>query len=327
MSLNSFSGSLNKGMFGVFGFEASGRGVNGEDFFEFGKLRTSVKINPQRAISKALAGGAAGVAASIGLSVLTGDDYSASAMGVGGALGGALMSGYPDLRTMTKLSHKGKASFLGPGIGIASSMYFIASGYSENGIQGAKDAAIYDLALNAGMWSGVRGAALRTHGEAGSGIVQRMVNTGGFRMAGRGIGAGIGASIGAALGGASGVPGFETIGTLMGGMVGGAPLRNIARHPLMFAAAGTAMMGGAAISTIGRGASEVIRMANSHQKMRKSIQTDGSLAAFMTEGATTMRSRAVQAIQRSHMNARSALGREANFMHYPSKNYHSSYRM
>jgi hypothetical protein len=327
MSLNTFSGSLNKGMLGLFGFEPTGRGATGDDFFEFGKYRTSVKINPQRAMSKAISGGAFGVAASIGLSMLTGDDYSASAMGIGGALGGMLVSGYPDIKTMTKIGHKGGASFLGPGIGVASSLYFIGSGYSENGIEGAKDAAIYDLAINAGMWSGVRGAALRTHGEAGTGITSRMVSTGGLRIAGRGIGAGIGASIGAAMGGASGIPGFETMGTLMGGMIGGAPIRNIARHPLMFAAAGTAMIGGAAISTIGRGASEVIRMANSHQKMRKSIQTDGSLAAFMTEGATTMRSRAVQAIQRSHMNARSALGREANFMHYPSRNYHSNYRM
>lgn len=326
MSLNTLSSTLNKGVLGIFGFEPVGQG-GGQDFFEFGKLRTSVKISPQKAMSSAMRGGALGTVAAVGLSAVTGDYHSLSAMGVGGALGGLMMTGYPDIKSMSKLKYKGAGSFLGPGLGVASSMYFIGAGYSENGIEGAKEAAIFDLAVNAGMWSGVRGAALRTHGEAGTALTSRMVTRGGLRTMLRAGSAGIGASIGNALGGASGIPGFETMGTLLGGLAGGAPLRSIARHPLMFAAAGAAITGGVAIQTIGRGAAEVIKMSNSHQKMRESIQTDGSLAAFMTEGASTMRSRAVQAIQRSHMNARSALGREANFMHYPSRNYHSNYRM
>jgi hypothetical protein len=41
----------------------------------------------------------------------------------------------------------------------------------------------------------------------------------------------------------------------------------------------------------------------------------GSLAAFQTQGAWTSRQMSVQAIQRSHLNARSALGSEAQYMH------------
>ena len=41
----------------------------------------------------------------------------------------------------------------------------------------------------------------------------------------------------------------------------------------------------------------------------------GNLAAFQTQGAWTSRQMAVQAIQRSHLNARSALGNEAAYVH------------
>jgi len=45
------------------------------------------------------------------------------------------------------------------------------------------------------------------------------------------------------------------------------------------------------------------------------INTSSSLAAFSTKGAFTSRQMSVQAIQRSHLNARSALGNEAQYMH------------
>jgi hypothetical protein len=45
------------------------------------------------------------------------------------------------------------------------------------------------------------------------------------------------------------------------------------------------------------------------------VPTQGNLAAFMTQGAWTSRQMAVQSIQKSHMNARSAMGNEAQYMH------------
>jgi len=44
----------------------------------------------------------------------------------------------------------------------------------------------------------------------------------------------------------------------------------------------------------------------------------GSLQAFSTQQAHTMRQRSLQSIQRHHLNARSALGNEASYMHVSS---------
>ena len=48
------------------------------------------------------------------------------------------------------------------------------------------------------------------------------------------------------------------------------------------------------------------------------VDITGNMAAFQTGKAQTMRQRSLQAIQRHHMNARSALGNEANYMHVSS---------
>ncbi|MBI2005651.1 MAG: hypothetical protein HYS80_02710 [Candidatus Aenigmarchaeota archaeon] len=73
--------------------------------------------------------------------------------------------------------------------------------------------------------------------------------------------------------------------------------------------------------------SSVLSAGYQHAQAMKQVNTAGSLAAFSTQGAYTMRARAVQAIQNSHLNTRSALGMEASFMHMPSRNYMSPYRM
>lgn len=89
-----------------------------------------------------------------------------------------------------------------------------------------------------------------------------------------------------------------------------------------------AVLGGAYYmgKTISKGAYDIVKAGHSHQQARKSIQTDGDMASFMTMGAHTMRERAVQAIQKSHMNARTALGQEATYLSSPSRSYFSSYR-
>jgi hypothetical protein len=45
------------------------------------------------------------------------------------------------------------------------------------------------------------------------------------------------------------------------------------------------------------------------------LETAGSTVAFQTSGAATMRQRSIMNIQRSHLNARSAFGNEAQFAH------------
>ena len=51
--------------------------------------------------------------------------------------------------------------------------------------------------------------------------------------------------------------------------------------------------------------------------MKRRIDTAGSTASFMTQNAFTQRQRAVAAMQNSHLNARSAMGMEATYMHMP----------
>ena len=48
------------------------------------------------------------------------------------------------------------------------------------------------------------------------------------------------------------------------------------------------------------------------------LETTGSMEAFHTRAAATMRQRSVMNIERSHLNARSAFGSEAAFMHISS---------
>ena len=116
------------------------------------------------------------------------------------------------------------------------------------------------------------------------------------------------------------------IGGFVGGFIGAAPIRFAATHPLI---SGGLLLGGAVAAGIGsvvKGGAAVMRAGAEHRRRQRGIDTSGSMASFMTQNAQTMRARAVQAMHKSHLNARSALGQEASFMHMPSRNYHSRYR-
>jgi hypothetical protein len=217
--------------------------------------------------------------------------------------------------------------------GVAFSAYSIYSGYQENGITGAKDAAVWEVAAASGAARFAWGTAGTSGPQANMSFRKKLAQIG-MKNAGTSIvmgggagwlpgvarmtGAGIGASVGQAV--------LGTPGAFIGGFIGAAPVRFAASHPLI--AGG--MVAGAATAAVGYGAYSVIKgglqAGYSHRQRQKGIDTSGSMAAFMTQGAQTMRSRSVQAIHKSHLNARSALGQEAGFMHMPSKNYHSQYR-
>jgi hypothetical protein len=123
------------------------------------------------------------------------------------------------------------------------------------------------------------------------------------------IGAGTGASMGQSVLGAPGA--------FFGGYVGGL----IGRHPLVAAGAAVSM-GGAYLA--GKGAFSLLKTGYRQRQDAKMIHTAGDTASFFTQNAMTMRSRAVQQMRNSHLNARSALGGEATLMHMP-RNYFSSY--
>jgi hypothetical protein len=114
-------------------------------------------------------------------------------------------------------------------------------------------------------------------------------------------------------------------------LVGGGPLGFAAAHAaggLGTKHAGKMTMGFLAYSGARlafKGTHAMLKAGYRFKQRQKMVQTDGDMSAFMTQGAFTMRERAVEAINRSHLNARSALGQEANYMH-SNRSYSSPYR-
>ena len=257
------------------------------------------------------------------LALLSGSDESGQAAVTGGFTAAMLGARLPMLNAsrMPGAGGTGWGRFLTPGLSIGMSSYFIYKGYEDNGLQGARDALVWDIATNAAV---AKFGYKKIHPELAIGASRgAVISRGMLTHAKLFLGAGIGAQVGQAIGDSIGIPGASIAGTFAGAYVGAAPVRFMASHPII--AAGAVVAGG--LAATGYGAYEVMKMGYAHQQARKGIQTSGDLAAFMTVGANTMRERAVQAIQKSHMNARSALGQEANFMHYPGKNYFSKYRV
>ena len=222
-------------------------------------------------------------------------------------------------------------SAAGSALGPMMSAYFVYAGYRDDGMRGAFDAGVWDLAMSAGIQSQMFKTAVMSGAEAvsnpkilagmsvkqlegamvsGSRVSVTRARFGMLGMVRTGIGAGIGASIGQEY---LGVPG-----AFVGGFGGAA----LARNP--YVAVGAAVtLGGAAV--ISKGAYSLLKTGYRRRQRRRRIDTAGDTASFFTQNAMTMRSRSVQAMRNSHMNARSALGQEAGFMH-SNRNYFSSYR-
>lgn len=216
------------------------------------------------------------------------------------------------------------ASYAFPVLGIGMSGYFMVSGYQDNGIAGAKDAAVYDLATTsaiAAMYSPdastgtmrmapnrgfLAGMALKSN----SGFLKNAAKMGGFmRVA---LPAGLIGGMGQAI---AGTPG-AFIGAYAGARMG---------HALPTAVMAIGAIGAAAGAEVVKRGSAVLKAGYMNRQMRRRIDTAGSMASFMTQNAFTERSRAVQAMHRSHLNARSALGAEAGYMHR-NTDYFSRYK-
>lgn len=215
-------------------------------------------------------------------------------------------------------------SYAMPALGVGMSGYFMVSGYQDNGIAGAKDAAVYDLATTsaiAAMYSPdaktgtmrmapnrgfLAGMALKSN----SGFLKNAAKMGGFMRvaAPAGLIGGMGQAI-------AGTPG-AFIGAYAGARMG---------HALPTAVMAIGAIGAAAGAEVVKRGSAVLKAGYMNRQMRRRIDTAGSMASFMTQNAFTERSRAVQAMHRSHLNARSALGAEAGYMHR-NTDYFSRYK-
>lgn len=214
----------------------------------------------------------------------------------------------------------------------------IGYGFHTGGIGGAINAAVWESAVASATYRFGYGS-LGTSGPSTAGFMPRLrdvgkkipgteiVSGGGgtFGAGWRGIGAGIGASVGQQI---LGWPG-----AYIGAYIGAAPIRSLYKglgllrsHPIVSAAVvagiGTYYAGKAA----GYTAMMALREGRKHRLVQKQINTAGNMAAFMTRNAFTMRSRAILSIQKSHLNARAALGNEASILHMPGRSYGSRYR-
>lgn len=224
-----------------------------------------------------------------------------------------------------------QARLPGNGWGLLLGLPYIYSGYQEGGLSGAYDALSLSVATEAALfkWSVGVGTAMQSPRnqwlQAGTKLAGHPLRMNSGTLM-RGVGASIGGYIGQQLGLSTGIPGLGTVGAMGGSYFGAAPIRALAAHPVI----GGALVAGATLGIASYGAYSLTKgfaeLGYQRRQSMRGVNTDGDLSAFMTQGATTMRARAVQAISRSHMNARSALGQEANFMHMPQKNYNSIYR-
>jgi len=223
------------------------------------------------------------------------------------------------------------AGKLTAGVSIGTSVLSVIMGAASGGFGGAFSALASEIAANKAIsqhaYTVLKDGKIRyggSHGLLGK-VIHRSGIGGipglgpglrGARYLGQSVGANMGAGIGGAIGGAVFGPIGMIVGTGMGANFG-------ARSPWRLA--GAMLLGGAA-SLAYNGAASTLKLGYAHAQSKKALETDGSLAAFYTNSAFTMRSRAVEAMSKSHLNARSALGQEATYMHRPYRNYNSTYR-
>jgi hypothetical protein len=153
-------------------------------------------------------------------------------------------------------------------------------------------------------------------------FIGRMLPTlGGYFGAGIGLQAGtaIGDSLGKLVGLEGQAPGLAggIFGALGGASLGAAMATGGHRMALSALAIGGGMM-------VADTVSDFLSTGFKNPKAR-GLDLAGDTAAYFNSQASTMRQRAVQAMHKSHLNARSALGNEASLMH-TNRDFFSNYR-
>jgi hypothetical protein len=225
-----------------------------------------------------------------------------------------------------------------PAVGIGMTGMFALQGYQEGGVIGAARSFGIDAAVNTSMaqygYTQLKnGNQIQMVPKPIFGGVAKPVPAvasklewfhpknawrGAMPMMRMGFRQGIGFSAGFATMNAIGGP----LGFIAGATVSGLAVKHAGRFTAGGLAVGGAYLAGKAAVGVG---SSILRAGRRHSQLQRQVQTAGDMSAFTTRGAYTMRERAVQAIQRSHTNSRSALGREASYLH-SNRNYHSIYR-
>lgn len=157
---------------------------------------------------------------------------------------------------------------------------------------------------------------------AGSQILGRIIPTlGAYQGATMGfsIGQGLGEGLSSMMFGTS--SGMGLAGGIMGAGLGAKAGAALVSNP--YALASTALIIGGA-SMMVEPITDILKTGFKHARKR-GLDYAGDLSAFNTNSSVTMRQRAVQAMHKSHLNARSALGQEASFQHM-NRDYFSHLR-
>lgn len=215
-------------------------------------------------------------------------------------------------------------------IGPLMSLYFIYDGWQQDGFKGAAEALVYDMAVSTatGVLAHEQVIAKKIFKQGGNLVEQFGTRVtmpfGGMGAMGIGIGAGIGYEMGKEH---LGLPG-GVMGAFAGGKLMQMGLKGGASTVAAIGIAGTLKavdFGIGAIKQANADRERLLDIGAAYRRSRRGVDTANNMASFYTMNANTMRSRAVMAMRNSHMNARSALGMEATFMH-SGRDYFSSYR-
>ena len=165
--------------------------------------------------------------------------------------------------------------------------------------------------MGAYMFSGIGFDIGGSVGEFAAGLVSDKESVASLgRMVGNLAGTSIGARIGA----------YAFSGGPAGGFLRGAGYAAVA-----LGATAALSLGSSVVSTAFSGVYASLRTGFQNKRKMRGLDFAGDTSQMYTQRATTMRQRAVQAMNRSHMNARSAFGQEAQLMHTHRDNF-STYR-
>lgn len=241
------------------------------------------------------------------------------------AMGGTIMGGGEN-RLKPPRPEAAAMSAIGP----LMSLYFVYDGWQQDGFKGAAEALVYDLAVSTatGVYAHEQVIGKKIFNQGGK-LVEKFgtrvtMPFGGMGAMGIVIASGAGYEMGKEH---LGVPG-GVMGAFAGGKLMQMGLRGGASTVAAIGIAGAVKavdFGLGMVKQANEDRERLLDIGAAYRRSRRGVDTANNMASFYTMNANTMRSRAVMAMRNSHMNARSALGMEATFMH-SGRDYFSSYR-
>ena len=148
-----------------------------------------------------------------------------------------------------------------------------------------------------------------------SGLLGRMLPVVGG-IAGATVGMEVGAAIGSTATSMMGHGMDQNIGSFAGGFLGAVAGAKFGAYALS-SLSRMGIVGAGVLATTAVVSNTMAALGSGFEKANRNrgLNYAGDTAAYFTQNAVTMRERAVQAMHKSHLNARSAFGQEASLMH------------